>query len=48
MKKNLFLKNSQKVEDRGFFVGINTQKSTINTLNYVAKNIGAAFPKVVG
>ena len=46
--KKIILKNSQEVEDRGFFVGINTQKSTINTLNYVAKNIGAAFSKVVG
>ena len=44
-KKNQ-LKNCQEVDERGFFLGINTKKSSIKTLKFVAKNLGVAFSKV--
>tara|TARA_B100000989_G_scaffold234490_1_gene181268 strand:+ start:3392 stop:4606 length:1215 start_codon:yes stop_codon:yes gene_type:complete len=44
--KNLKLKNCQEVDDRGFFIGINTKKSNIKILSYVAKSLGKAFIKI--
>ena len=36
---------SQEVDDRGFFIGINTLKSDIKTLKFVADSLGKAFLK---
>ena len=44
--KKIKLKYSQEVDDRGFFIGINTQKSSLKILNYVAESLGKAFIKV--
>ena len=40
------LKNCQEVEDRGFFIGINTKKSSTKILKFVSKNLGLALSKV--
>ncbi len=45
-RKKIKLKYSQEVDDRGFFIGINTQKSSLKILNYVAESLGKAFIKV--
>ena len=36
----------QEVDDRGFFIGINTLKSDIKTLKFVADSLGKAFLKI--
>ena len=40
------LKNCQEIDERGFFIGINTRKSPIKKLKFVAKNLTLAFSKV--
>ena len=45
-KNNYKLKKSQEVDDCGFFIGINTKKSSEKILKFVATNIGKAFLKV--
>ncbi len=38
--------NCQEVDDRGFFIGINTKKSPEKILKFVADNLGKAFLRV--
>ena len=43
--KNEKLINCDEIHNRGFFIGINTKKSTTNTLKFVAEKLYKAFSK---
>ena len=44
-KKKIILKNCQDVEDRGFFIGINSVKTNERMLKFVANSLNRVLDK---